>query len=81
MFKLMAYIISTEIEGTTYCIKTNVKKNCFELIPLITQSDLNKAFTPPHNTQARFILNWINENDPSLAGKELKVQPEARYRR
>jgi len=77
----MTYVISTEIDGTIYCIKTNMEKKCFELTPVKTQQDLGRVFSPPHNTNAHSILKWINENDPALASKNLEVQPAARYQR
>lgn len=76
---VMSYVISTEIDGTVYCIRSNVEDNCFELFPVHNESDLRKAFSPPSNTNAFHILNWINKNDEHLASQNLSVQPAAKY--
>ena len=75
----MAYLISTYLEGIPHAIKPNVKKNCFELIPITKDSELTKAFCSPNKTGAMSILNWINENDSGLASTDLSVQPEAKF--
>ena len=75
----MSYVIATTIEGVPYAISPNVEKNCFELIRVLTDSEISKAFCSPNKTGAVNILKWIQENDEILANKNLSVQPEARY--
>lgn len=53
----------------------------FELIPLDSDSALSKVFSHPYRNGAQNILNWIQENDVELNGKELSIQDVARFQR
>lgn len=75
----MNYVISTEIDGILYCVKTNKEKNCFDLQPVKGVADFRKVFMPCNNSQAAFILNWINKHDEFLASKQLEIHPAAKY--
>lgn len=75
----MSYLIATYIDGVPYAIHPNVKDNKFELIKILKDSQISKAFCSPNKTGAVNILKWINENDESLSSKGLQVCPEARF--
>jgi len=75
----MSYVIATMVDGVPHAIRPNVDKKCFELIQVLKDSELSKAFCSPNKTGAVNILKWIKENDSELANKNLSVQPEARY--
>ena len=75
----MSYVIATVIDGIPHAIRPNVEKKQFELIKVLKDSELSKAFCSPNKTGAVNILRWIEENDVNLASKNLSVQPEARY--
>jgi|TARA_R100001510_G_C7478750_1_gene91694 hypothetical protein len=75
----MAYLIATYIKGIPHAITPNPDANRFELIPIVKDSHVSKAFCSPNKTGAMSILNWINDNDKKLASKDLSVQPEAKF--
>lgn len=75
----VSYLIATYIDGVPYAISPNVKDNKFELIKILKDSQISKAFCSPNKTGAVNILKWINENDESLSDKGLQVCPEARF--
>jgi hypothetical protein len=78
-FFFVSYLIATYIDGVPYAIHPNVKDNKFELIKILKDSQISKAFCSPNKTGAVNILKWINENDESLSSKGLQVCPEARF--
>ena len=78
-FYFVSYLITTYLKGVPHAITTNVEANRFELIPIIKDSQISKAFCSPNKTGAMNILNWINENDTKLAAANLDVQPEAKF--
>ena len=45
----------------------------FELIKIIRDSQISKAFCSPNKTGAVQILNWIKENDEQLSLQNLTV--------
>ena len=75
----MSYLITTYIKGIPHAITPNTEANRFELIPIVKDSHVSKAFCSPNKTGAMSILNWINDNDKKLASKDLSVQPEAKF--
>jgi|TARA_B100000900_G_C20596598_1_gene723699 hypothetical protein len=75
----MAYLIATYVKGIPHAITPNPAANRFELIPIVKDSHVSKAFCSPNKTGAMSILNWINDNDKKLASKDLSVQPEAKF--
>tara|TARA_R100000900_G_scaffold109381_1_gene84981 strand:+ start:244 stop:477 length:234 start_codon:yes stop_codon:yes gene_type:complete len=75
----MAYLITTYLEDIPHAIIPNPSANRFELIPIVKDSQVSKAFCSPNKTGAMSILNWINDNDTELASKNLSVQPEAKF--
>ena len=75
----MSYLIATYIDGVPHAIRPNVQDNKFELIRILKDSQISKAFCSPNKTGAVNILKWINENDEELASKGLQVCPEARF--
>ena len=75
----MSYVIATVIDGVPYAVHPNVEKKRFELIKVLKDSEISKAFCSPTKTGAVNILRWIQENDVKLANKNLSVQPEAKY--
>ena len=78
-FYFVSYLITTYLDGVPHAVTTNVKANRFELIPIVKDSEISKAFCSPNKTGAMNILNWINENDTKLAATNLDVQPEAKF--
>ncbi len=78
-FYFVSYLITTYLHGVPHAVTTNVKANRFELIPIVKDSEISKAFCSPNKTGAMNILNWINENDTKLAATNLDVQPEAKF--
>lgn len=78
-FYFVSYLITTYLQGVPHAVTTNVEANRFELIPIIKDSEISKAFCSPNKTGAMNILNWINENDTKLAATNLNVQPEAKF--
>ncbi len=77
----MAYVISVTKDNVNYCVRAEESIGQFVLIPVESDSDLTKIFCHPHRIGAVQILNWINDNQPSLACEELKVRDEAAFRK
>lgn len=77
----MSYVIATFKEGKPYAITACSQTNRFQLISVDSEVALNKIYSNPHRAGALQILKWINENDNELAGQELNVQDEARFRK
>ena len=75
----MSYLITTLIEGIPHAIYPNPTAGKFELIQIVKDSQISKAFCSPTKTGAVQILNWIKDNDANLSLQELSVQPEARF--
>ena len=75
----VSYLIATYLDGIPYAISPNPKAKSFELIPIIKDSQISKAFCSPTKTGAMNILKWINENDKQLSKNDLSVQPEAKF--
>lgn len=75
----VSYLIATEIDGVPHAVSPNPETNKFDLIPIIKDSQISKAFCSPNKTGAVHILNWINSHDDKLSTANLSVQPEARY--
>ena len=75
----MSYLITTFIEGVPHAVKPNPNTSKFELIQILTDSEISRAYCSPTKTGAVQILNWINDNDAELSLQELSVQPEARF--
>ncbi len=75
----MSYLITTLIEGIPHAICPNPTAGKFELIQIVKDSQISKAFCSPTKTGAVQILNWIKDNDADLSLQELSVQPEARF--
>ena len=76
----MSYVIATCKNNINYCIKADVNQNKFVLIPVESDSDLSKIFCHPYRIGATQILQWILQNEPSLACEELTVYPEGKFR-
>lgn len=72
-------MITTLIEGIPHAICPNPTAGKFELIQIVKDSQISKAFCSPTKTGAVQILNWIKDNDADLSLQELSVQPEARF--
>lgn len=77
----MAYVIVTYEWGTPHAVTANSITNKFELIPLDSDTALNKIFSHPYRAGAQQILTWINKNDDTLACKNLAVFDEAQFRK
>lgn len=77
----MSYVIVTWEWGEPLAITANEKANQFELIPLDSDTAINKIFSHPYRAGAQQILSWINKNDEQLACKNLSVEDEARFRK
>ena len=75
----MSYLITTVINGIPHAIYPNSNANKFELIQIVKDSEISKAFCSPTKTGAVQILNWINDNDQQLSLQKLSVQPEAKF--
>ena len=75
----VSYLITTLIDGVPYAVSPNSDAGKFELIQIVKDSQISKAFCSPTKTGAVQISQWINANDDQLALQELEVQPEARY--
>lgn len=75
----VSYLITTLIDGVPHAVSPNPSAGKFELIQIVKDSQISKAFCSPTKTGAVQILQWINANDDQLSLQELEVQPEARY--
>jgi hypothetical protein len=75
----LSYLITTIIQGIPHAVCPNPKAGKFELIKIVKDSQISKAFCSPTKTGAVQILNWIKDNDADLSLQELSVQPEARF--
>lgn len=75
----MSYLITTFIEGVPHAVKPNPDSGKFELIKIVRDSEISRAYCSPTKTGAVQILNWIKDNDADLSLQELSVQPEARF--
>ena len=75
----MSYVIATWKEGVPHAIRACDSIKEFVLIPLDSSVALNKIYSHPYRAGAQMILNWINENDDSLADEDLSIQDEARF--
>tara|TARA_B100000424_G_C22818264_1_gene437833 strand:+ start:224 stop:454 length:231 start_codon:yes stop_codon:yes gene_type:complete len=75
----LSYLITTVINGIPHAIYPNSNAGKFELIQIVKDSEISKAFCSPTKTGAVQILNWINKNDQQLSLQELSVQPEAKF--
>jgi len=75
----VSYLITTLIDGMPYAVSPNPSAGKFELIQIVKDSQISKAFCSPTKTGAVQILQWINANDNQLSLQALEVQPEARY--
>lgn len=76
----MSYVIATCKDGVNYCVRADLEKNKFVLIPVESDSDLSKVFCHPNRVGATQILQWIFENDSDLASQKLKVSAESKFR-
>lgn len=76
----MSYVISTCKDGINYCIRADLNKNKFVLIPVESDSDLSKVFCHPYRVGAAQILQWILENDSDLSSQNLEVSAEGKFR-
>jgi len=77
----MSYVIACWQWGQPHAVTANSETNSFELIPLDSEVALSKIFSHPYRAGAQQILQWINKNDDNLAGKELSIQHESRFRK
>ena len=77
----MSYVIVTWEWGKPLAITADSSSNKFKLIPLDSDTAINKIFSHPYRAGAQQILSWINKNDESLASKNLSIQDEARFRK
>jgi hypothetical protein len=75
----LSYLITTLIKGIPHAVSPNPITGKFELIQIVKDSQISKAFCSPTKTGAVQILNWIKDNDADLSLQGLSVQPEARY--
>ena len=75
----MSYLISTFIKGVPHAITPNPDSGKFELIRIVRDSEISRAYCSPTKTGAVQILNWIKDNDAELSLQNLTVQPEARF--
>ena len=67
------------IDGIPHAVYPDPTEGKFELMRIVKDSEISKAFCSPTKTGAVQILNWINENDQQLSLQELSVQPEAKF--
>ena len=77
----MSYVIATWKNGKPQGIKPCMETNSFQLVDLDSTSALGRIYSHPHRAGAQQILNWINKNDEYLAGQELSICVEARFRK
>ena len=77
----MSYVIVTWEWGKPHAITADSSSNQFKLIPLDSDTAINKIFSHPYRAGAQQILSWINKNDERLACKNLSVEDEARFRK
>jgi hypothetical protein len=77
----MSYVIAGWKEGKAHAVIACPQSNKFLLIPLDSEAALTKIFSHPYRAGAQSILSWINSNDKQLAGEELSIQDEARFRK
>jgi hypothetical protein len=76
----MSYVIGTYKETVPYLITANSETNSFQLIEVKGDSTFNKVFSHPYRAGAYNVLTWIQQNDNDLAGEDLEVFDEARFR-
>ena len=76
----MSYVIATCKDGVNHCVRADLSKNKFVLIPVESDSDLSKVFCHPYRVGATQILQWILEHDSNLAGQNLEVFAESKFR-
>jgi hypothetical protein len=76
----MSYVIGTYKEAVPYLITANSETNSFQLIEVKGDSTFNKVFSHPYRAGAYNVLTWIQQNDNDLAGEDLEVFDEARFR-
>ena len=76
----MPYVIAARKNNMDYCIRADLESNRFVLIPVESDSDLAKVFCHPYRNGATHILNWIYDNEAELAGEELYVCDEGKFR-
>jgi len=77
----MSYVISTCKDNVNYCIRADLGKNKFVLVPVESDSDLAKVFCHPYRIGATQIMQWILEHEPDLACEELEVCFEGKFRK
>ena len=77
----MSYVIATWKDGRPFAITACCDSKQFQLIPLDSEVALSRIFSHPYRAGAHNILAWINNNDKQLAGEELSIQDEARFRK
>ena len=77
----MSYVIACYQDGIPHAISANRESNAFELVPLDSDTALNKIFSHPYRAGAQQILTWINKNDTALAGNEFEICDEAKFRK
>ena len=75
----MSYLITTHISGVPHAVTPNPISGKFELIKIVRDSEISRAYCSPTKTGAVQILNWIRDNDAELSLQNLTVQPEARF--
>jgi len=75
----LSYLITTIINGIPHAVYPDSTAGKFELMQIVRDSEISRAFCSPTKTGAVQILNWINDNDEQLSLQELSVQPEARF--
>ena len=80
-FWLVSYVIVTYEWGKPLAVTANATANKFELIPLDSDTALNKIYSHPYRAGAQQILTWINKHDDKLASKNLSVCDEAKFRK
>ena len=77
----MSYVIATYKDGFPYVITACGETKKFQLIPFESDMTLNKVFSHPYRAGAYNVLTWIEKNDNELAGENLNVFDEAKFRR
>lgn len=75
----MSYVIATWKDEMPHAVRACAETKEFVLVPLDSSVALNKIYSHPYRAGAQMILNWINENDDSLANENLSIQDEARF--
>ena len=75
----VSYLITTHISGVPHAVTPNPISGKFELIKIVRDSEISRAYCSPTKTGAVQILNWIRDNDAELSLQNLTVQPEARF--